>query len=151
MQSINSIRTGVLFADKQHNWQQLSHQFMHQYFKKTNRSQHLFSVSEEQGKYIELDSRQSVGTSFAAHHAKLFSHYKYSLQARIYLLESVSKRRINAVRWNWFSAVKKLRTTRLLVARNGVLVRLLSMAEHWRVFCKRKRCDNAVRGKLVGN
>ena len=121
LQSINLTRPGEQIAIKQQNRQHSSHRFKHQFFKKTHRSQHRFSVSEEQGKYIGLDSRQSIGTSFATHHATLSYHGKRSSLASIFSLENVSKRCINAVRWNWFSAVKKFRTTRLLLVRNGAI------------------------------
>lgn len=119
MQSINSTRTGESVVIKQHNRQHISVQYSHKPIKEIHRSQHRFPVSEEQGRYIELDSRQSIGTSFAIHHAMLFFHGKRASLARISSQESVSKRCINADRLSWFSAVKRFRTTLLLVVRNG--------------------------------
>lgn len=121
MQSFNSTRPGEQVAIKQQNRQHISVQYSHEPVKEIHRSQHHFSVSEEQGRYIELESRQSIGTSFAAHHAMLLFHGKRASLARISSLGNASKRCINAVRWRWFSAVKWFRTTRLLLDRSGVI------------------------------
>jgi len=119
LQRINSTRTAESVVIKQHKRQHISVQYSHKPIKVIHWRQHRFSVSEEQGRYIELDSRQSIGTSFAIHHAMLFLHGKRSSLARISSQESVSKRCINADKLNWYIAVKWFRTTMLLVVRNG--------------------------------